>query len=364
MSAENRRSRAAQWLRPALLAQRAYPVSSAPDLIKLDAMENPYAWPRELRDEWLQCLQQVSVNRYPDADGASLKAALREALQVPRDLSMVLGNGSDELIQLLAIAFSGEQRTMLAPDPSFVMYRMVAEALGMRYAGVPLEENFALDIGAMLATIERKRPALIFIAYPNNPTGNLFDEEHIRQILQAAPGLVVLDEAYHPFAAKTFLDEIERYPNLVVLRTLSKAGFAGLRLGVMLASPEWGMEFEKLRLPYNINSLTQATAEFALRHLSVFDTQAATICDAREQLRAALGNLPGLRVYPSAANFLLVRTPAGLGSLYAGLCEQGILVKDLHGMYRATEHCLRISVGTAEENAAVVSALRMLLTAG
>ena len=362
MNSEVRQARIRQWLRPALLAQRAYHVSPAAGLIKLDAMENPYRWPEALIDDWLQCLRQVPVNRYPDTAGVAVKAALREALHAPRDLSLVLGNGSDELIQLLAIAFSGGERTMLAPDPSFVMYRMAAEALGMRYAGVPLGEDFALDLDAMLATIERKKPALIFIAYPNNPTGNLFDQDAVRQIVHAAPGLVVLDEAYHPFAARSFLEEIERYPNLVVLRTLSKMGLAGLRLGVLFASPEWGEQFEKLRLPYNIGSLTQATAEFALRHMSTFDAQAAKICAAREQLRVALSELPGLQVYASAANFLLVRTPAALGNLHAELCEQGVLVKDLHGAHRATRHCLRISVGTGDENAALLRALQNLLS--
>jgi histidinol-phosphate aminotransferase len=363
MSAEERRSRVAQWLRPALLAQHAYPVAPAEGLIKLDAMENPYPWPAALVDDWLQCLRQVPVNRYPDAAGAAVKSALREAWKVPQDLSMVLGNGSDELIQLLAIAFSGPQRTMLAPDPSFVLYRMVAEALDIRYVSVPLADDFALNAEAMLAAIERDEPALVFIAYPNNPTGNLFDAAAIREIVRAAPGVVVLDEAYYPFAGKSFLAETTNYPNLIVMRTLSKMGFAGLRLGVLLAHPEWGAEFEKLRLPYNINSLTQVTVEFALRHRQTFDEQAAAIRDAREQLRTALGDLPGLRVYASAANFLLVRTPAALGDLHAGLREQGVLVKDLHGMYPTTQHCLRISVGTAQENAALVQALTTLLPA-
>ena len=363
MNAEDRRSRVAQWLRPALLAQHAYPVTPAEGLIKLDAMENPYPWPAALIDEWLQCLRQVPVNRYPDAACAAVKNALRAAWNVPHELSMILGNGSDELIQLLAIAFSGAQRTMLAPDPSFVLYRMAAEALDMHYVSVPLADDFALDVEAMLAAIERRKPALVFVAYPNNPTGNLFDEADIREIVQAAPGLVVLDEAYYPFAGKSFLEEIDNYPNLVVLRTLSKMGFAGLRLGVLLAHPEWGSEFEKLRLPYNISSLTQTTVEFALCHLRVFDEQAAAIRDAREQLRAALGELPGLQVYASAANFLLVRTPPALGDLHAGLREQGVLVKNLHGMYRTTPNCLRISVGTADENAALVTAIHNLLSA-
>ncbi len=364
MTSAQRQTRVAQWLRPALLAQTAYPVAPAQGLIKLDAMENPYRWPPGMIDEWLQCLREVPVNRYPDPGGVAVKAALREAWQVPADLSMVLGNGSDELIQLLAIAFSGLERTMLAPEPSFVMYRMVAEALGMRFAAVPLDDDFALDLDAMLASIERKNPALIFIAYPNNPTGNLFDEASIRQIVRAAPGVVVLDEAYHPFARKSFLPEIAEYPNLIVLRTLSKMGFAGLRLGVLIAGAEWGVEFEKLRLPYNINSLSQATAAFALRHLPVFDEQAAEIRAARERLRDELSALPGLRVYASAANFLLVRTPAELGNLHGGLREQGVLVKDLHGAHRATEHCLRISVGTADENAALLHAMRTLLAVG
>ncbi len=361
MTDDERRSRIAHWLPAALLARRAYQVQPAAGMVKLDAMENPYPWPAALMDEWLACLGQVSVNRYPDAAAVALKLALREALHVPQNVSMVLGNGSDELIQLLAIAFAGRQRAVVAPQPSFVLYRMAAEALGMRYVGVPLGEDFALDGGAVLEAIERDAPALVFIAYPNNPTGNLFDAAQIRAIIRAAPGLVVLDEAYHAFAARSFLDEVADHPNLVVLRTLSKIGFAGLRLGVLLAHPDWSGEFEKLRLPYNINSLTQASAAFALRHMTAFDEQADRICTAREQLRAALEKLPGLRVYPSAANFLLVRTPPSLGNLHGALRERGVLVKDLHGASPTTEHCLRISVGTAAENAALVRALATLL---
>lgn len=360
---EQRRALVSQWLRPAVLAQQAYPVAPADGLIKLDAMENPYRWPPEMIDDWLQCLREVPVNRYPDAAGVAVKNALREVWQAPPELSMVLGNGSDELIQLLAIAFSGNDRTMLAPDPSFVMYRMAADALGMRYVAVPLDEGFALDPDAMLASIARRNPALIFLAYPNNPTGNLFDPAAIRAILRAAPGLVVLDEAYHPFAGQSFLGEIAQYPNLVVLRTLSKMGFAGLRLGALFASPEWGREFEKLRLPYNINSLSQVTAAFALRHMPVFEEQAAKIRAAREQLRETLTALPGLRVYASAANFLLVRTPASLGDLHEALRGKGVLVKNLHGAYRATDRCLRISIGTDEENAALVHAMQELWSA-
>ncbi len=355
---DDSRARIARWLAPAVLEREAYRVGEAGGLIKLDAMENPYPWPEPLRALLAERLREVAINRYPDAAAGELKGRLAAALDVPAGLELVLGNGSDELIQLLAMAFAGPGRVLLSPEPGFSMYPLVAGALGMRYAGVALRPDFSLDREAMLAAIAREQPALVFIAYPNNPTGNLFDVEAVHAVIEAAPGLVVVDEAYFPFAGASFAAAIARYPNLVVLRTLSKMGFAGLRLGLMLAAPAWAREFEKLRLPYNVNSLTQATLNLALEHLEVFAAQSRSLIDARESLAGELAALDGLEVFPSAANFLLVRCAARLGDVGAALRERGVLVKDVGAAHPLTARCVRITIGTPEENRALLAALR------
>ncbi len=351
--------RIARWIRPAVRALSAYHVPPASGLIKLDAMENPYPWPTELQREWLAQMPSVALNRYPDPQSTALKSQLRAVMAVPEAMPMVLGNGSDELIQLIAMAVSGPDRVMLAPEPTFVMYRMIAEFTGMRFVGVPLQEDFDLDRNAMLAAIDQHQPAVVFLAYPNNPTGNLFDRGTIDLIISRSPGLVVVDEAYHAFAGTTYMDQIGRQDNLVVMRTLSKMGLAGLRLGLMAGPASWMEEFEKIRLPYNINSLTQMSAEFALRHSAVFDEQTSEIRAQRGTLFDALKAMPGVRPFPSHANFILFRVPSGRGvAVFDGLKRRGILIKNLHRDGSPLADCLRVTVGTPAENQQFLAALR------
>ncbi len=254
-------------IRPEVRALSAYHVPDPGRLVKLDAMENPYPWPGELEPLWHEALRGVEVNRYPDPGAGRLKARLRQAMGVPEAAEMLLGNGSDEVIQILLTAVAGPGRTVLAPEPTFVMYRQVALTLGLRFVGVPLRApDFGLDGEAMLAAVAAHDPAVVFLAYPNNPTGNLFDAEAVRAVLDASRGLVVVDEAYTPFAQESFLGEVLRHPRLLVLRTVSKMGLAGLRLGWLAGAPAWVRELEKVRLPYNINVLTQRSAELALDH--------------------------------------------------------------------------------------------------
>ncbi len=349
----------AELIRPEIRALSAYHVPDAQGLIKLDAMENPYGWPAELIDAWLARLRNVPLNRYPDPGAAQLKARLRATMTIPDGAGLILGNGSDELIQLLILALAGPGRTVLAPSPSFVMYRLIAAFVGLRYVAVPLREHdFGLDMDLMLEAIERERPALIFLAYPNNPTGNRFPAADIRRVLQAAPGLVVVDEAYFPFADHSFLPELLQYDHLLLLRTLSKLGLAGLRLGLLTGALCWLDEFEKLRLPYNINVLTQVSAEFALAHQTVLDEQAGRIRADREWLLATLRALPGITAFPSEANFILFRTPAGQADrLFESLRDRRILVKNLHPAGGLLCDCLRVTVGTAVENQAFIAAL-------
>ena len=352
--------RVAEWVRPEIRALSAYHVPDASGLIKLDAMENPYAWPDGLRTEWAELTRTLDVNRYPHPQAPALKEQLRVAMGVPEGAELLLGNGSDEIIQMIALALAGPDRTVLTVEPGFVMYRMIAVFAGMRYCGVPLRpDDFALDLPALLEAIARHRPAVVFIAQPNNPTGNRFDETALVEVIQAAPGLVVIDEAYAPFTDATLLPRVGEWPNLAVMRTVSKMGLAGLRLGYLAGPAAWLSEFDKVRLPYNINVLTQRAAELALRHKAVLDAQTAAIREERGRLHAALAAIDGVTPFPSEANFILLRVPAGRAkAIFDGLRARRILVKNLDGAHPLLADCLRVTVGTPDENAAFVAALR------
>jgi histidinol-phosphate aminotransferase len=244
------------------------------------------------------------------------------------------------------------------PGPTFVMYAMNATLSGMKAVPVPLREDFTFDCGAFLAQISAHRPALIYIAYPNNPTGVLYPEEDVLAVLRSAEGLVVLDEAYHVFARKTFMPRLAEFPNLVVLRTVSKLGLAGIRLGYLAGRPQWIAQFNKVRQAYNVNVLTQAAALFALERLDVFEEQAERIRAERGSLGVALAALPGVTVYPSEANFFLVRVPDA-DRAHEALRRQGVLVRNLNGP--GLRNCLRITVGTPEENRILMTAMREAL---
>ena len=310
-----------------------------------------------MRGRLADLVARAEINRYPDAGAGRLKGALREALGVPSVADLILGNGSDEIIQMLMLAAARPGAVVLGVEPSFVMFRLIAAFCGLRYVGVPLAADFALDAERTLAAIEEHQPALVFIAYPNNPTGNLFDRAAIERVLDAAPGLVVLDEAYHAFAGASWRPELERRPNLLVMRTLSKSGLAGLRLGLIAGRVEWLSHVEKVRLPYNVNVLTQLVAEEVLRHRSLLDDQAAAIRTERARLHDELGRIPGTTPFPSDANFILFRTGAA-DSTFDGLKQRGVLVRNLHRSHPLLEGCLRVTVGTRDENDRFLAALR------
>ncbi len=351
------------WVRSEIRELSAYHVPDPGELIKLDAMENPYRWPSDMVEEWISVLRDVPVNRYPDPAASGVVKALREALAIPESAAVLLGNGSDELIQMIAMAVSGADRIVLAPEPGFVMYRMIGLFTGMRYRGVPLNpDDFSLDMPAMREAIEREQPAVLFIAYPNNPTGNLWSEEDIRELIELTPGLVVIDEAYAPFAEATLMDMVNEYPNVLVMRTVSKMGLAGLRLGLLVGAPAWIEELDKVRLPYNINVLTQASAEFALKHREVFDAQTAQIREQREVVTEALQKISSLQTYPSKANFLLMRAPEGCANeIFENLKREGILIKNLSAADGMLTDCLRVTIGTPEENRVLIEALNRVI---
>lgn len=355
--------RVKRWLRASVLDSPPYRVADAAGLIKLDAMENPYPWPETLREAWLEELRHIALNRYPDPDPAGLKQRLRAVFSIPDGLEILLGNGSDEIIQILALAVAAPGVSMLSPDPSFVMYRVIAGIAGLDYTGVPLGRvDFSLDEDAMLSAVQRRKPALVFVSWPNNPTGNLFDPEVIESIVRAAPGIVVIDEAYHAFAGASLMSLLERYDHVLIMRTLSKLGLAGLRLGFLVGRDFWLRELEKLRLPYNVGVLTQASVSFVLDHIDVLREQTQHLCRDRERLFQRLSVLPGITVWPSAANFLLFKTdPPRAAEVHAELRARGVLIKSLNGVHPLLAGCLRVTVGSGQENQAFVDALTAVL---
>jgi len=349
-----------QIIRDEVRAMAAYHVPDSHGYVKLDAMENPYGLPSALAAEVGQLAAEAALNRYPDPSAAALKARLREVMGVPEGIDILVGNGSDEIILMLALAANRPGAALLAPEPSFVLFRMVAGFVGLRYVGVPLAPDFGLDLAAMERAIREQRPALVFLAYPNNPTGNLFDAAAIARIVELTPGLVVVDEAYHAFAGETFLPQLARYPNLLVMRTLSKLGLAGLRLGLLAGPEEWLRELDKVRLPYNVNVLTQAIARRVLEHADVLEAQAASIRAERGRLYSCLSAIPGVQAFPSRANFVLFRVPQ-TDAVFAALKARGILIKNLNGSHPMLSGCLRVTVGTPRENDRFVEALEASL---
>jgi len=351
-----------QWIRADVRRLAAYHVPDAGDYIKLDAMENPFSWPSSLLDEWLSVLRETPINRYPDPQAKQLTQVLRQDMAVPEQFDIVLGNGSDELIQLIITAVAEPGRVVMAPGPTFVMYKLIAELMGMDYQSVALNDNFDLDEEVMLAAIEKHQPAVIFLAYPNNPTGNVFSAASMHKILAASPGIVVVDEAYHAFSDKSFLDQLGNYDNLLILRTVSKMGLAGLRLGLLIGAPSWLDQINKVRLPYNINSLTQVTATIALQHSEVFKQQTTEICAQRTALYTALEKMGGVQTFPTQANFILFRLLAGKATeVFEALKSDGILIKNLHGSVPALDDCLRVTVGTESQNQAFLDAMTSIM---
>ena len=352
----------ADLVRPEILALSAYHVAEAEGMVKLDAMENPYRLPADLQEEVTRAVESAALNRYPDPGATRLKARLREVWEVPPGTELLLGNGSDEIIQMLIMAAARPGATVLGLEPSFVMFRMIATFCGARFVGVPLREDFTLDTDQVLASIERHQPALVFIAFPNNPTGNLFEPVALQRIIRSAPGLVVIDEAYHAFAERSFMPHLGTWPNLLVMRTLSKLGLAGLRLGAVAGAHSWLQHVDKIRLPYNVSVLTQIVAERVLDHHDVLVRQAAAIRAERTRLMVELKRIPAVQPYPSDANFILFRA-AGAQHVFDGLKRYGVLIKNLHGSHPALADCLRVTVGTPDENTRFLDALKQSVNA-
>ena len=345
----------------------AYAVQDSTGMVKLDAMENPHRLPPELQADLGRRLGSLALNRYPGSRVNDLRQALAEYAQVPPGFELMLGNGSDELISLLAMACDLPGAAILAPVPGFVMYAMSAQLQGLKFIGVPLTADFELDLPAMLAAIAQDKPAITYLAYPNNPTANLWDDAAVEAIVEAVGqqgGLVVMDEAYQPFASKSYMQRLAGHRHVLLMRTLSKFGLAGVRLGYMVGPQALIDQIDKVRPPYNISVLNCECALFALEHRAEFAQQASALVQAREQLIADLALLPGVQPFKSDANMVLVRL-AGDGeraaSVFDGMKSRGVLVKNVSKMHALLTNCLRLTVGTTDENRQMLQALQQSL---
>lgn len=349
-----------QLIRQDVQSMHAYAIQDSVGMVKLDAMENPHRLPAALQAHLGQRLGALALNRYPDGRVNDLRQALADYARMPEGFDIMLGNGSDELISLLAMACDVEGGSILAPLPGFVMYGMSAQLQGLKFIGVPLTADFELDEAAMLAAIAEHRPSIIYLAYPNNPTANLWDDAVIEKIIAAAPGLVVMDEAYQPFSSKSYIDRITRHGHVLLMRTLSKFGLAGVRIGYMMGPKALIAEIDKVRPPYNISVLNYECALFALEHREVFAGQAAALVAQRTMLLDALAAMKGVKAWKSDANMILVRVPDA-AKTFEGMKSRHVLVKNVSKMHPLLANCLRLTVGTADENTQMLAALEKSL---
>ena len=347
-------------IRQDVQSMHAYAIQPSAGLIKLDAMENPFRLPPELQRELGERLGRVAINRYPAQCVADVAAALSRHVDLPAACKLIVGNGSDELIDILSVACDVQGATVLAPLPGFVMYEMSARLRGLKFVGVPLTAEFELDADAMLAAILQHRPAITYIAYPNNPTANLFSDAVIDRIVAAVgaqQGLVVFDEAYQPFSSRSWLQRMAAHEHVLVLRTLSKFGLAGVRLGYLCGHAALIDEIDKVRPPYNVSALNAEAALFALEYADEYARQATLLKAERSRLLAALAEMPAVRAFPSDANMVLVRVPDAKRA-FEGMKTRGVLVKHIAGLHPLLANCLRLTVGTPQENDTMILALK------
>lgn len=327
---------------------RAYNVKEVPCRVKLDANESPYGF--EITDE---ILKSIKTNRYPDPDTKTLKKIISKNLRLNPE-NILFGNGSDELIYYLITVFGGP---VLYPVPTFSMYGIISQALGEKTIEIPLDNDFDLNMEKILTVIKKQKPKLIFLSSPNNPTGNCFSADRILKIVEST-SLVVIDEAYQPFSSeKGFLPMLSDYKNLVILRTLSKIGFAGLRVGFLIADSEIINEVNKVRLPFNLNSFSQAVAATLIKNPNTIKLHIGLITSERERLLNELWKIRGIKPYPSEANFILFKVKNS-DKIYYRLLKEGVLVRNMKGVVNGY---LRVTVGTKKENNIFIKALKEVM---
>lgn len=327
---------------------KAYHVENIDCAVKLHANENPFPPPEELLTACEGELSGFKLNRYPDPACQSLRQTLAKRLQVSAD-NLVVGNGSDEIIQILMQIFCDAGDKVAFPDPTFAMYSIIAEGMGLQPVAYPLDERWDFQADAFMEMVEKQNPKILFFSFPNNPTGNCFSQPEIKKVIERFRGIVVADEAYYDFSKKTFIHDLRTHNNLVILRSLSKIGLAGLRVGYGIADPYIIEQINKIRLPYNSNTISQAISEKVLSNFSSIQKQIDWIIQERERLVNALANIKSLTVYPSNSNFILFRVDRQPAALFKKLMEKGILIRDLNSHPRL-KGCMRVTIGSREEN--------------
>lgn len=338
-----------------IFEQSGYVAPEQTGAIKMDANENPFTLQEPLKKKLLEEMGRVSLNRYPEAGALKLRERFAQYYGVDKDMVM-LGNGSDELIQVLCLALKGKVNGVLTPVPTFVMYKIIGVNTGNKVVEVPLDKNFDLDIDAITSKITPTFPALVFLSYPNSPTGNFFNPDKIETIIKKSPGVVILDEAYADFSGKTLFPLLKKYDNLIFLKTLSKLGMASLRLGFLIGNKDIVVQLDKVRLPYNVNCLSQTAANFFLDYREEFAKQVAEIVKRREELYLGMKEIEGITPYPSQANFIFFSCAFDSNRIYTKLAKAGIIVKNMNtGL---TRNCMRVTVGKLKENEAFLKALK------
>ncbi|KGK87092.1 histidinol-phosphate aminotransferase [Desulfosporosinus sp. HMP52] len=342
------------YVRPAVRELVPYETKYLPDCIKLDANENPFPWPAKMREALLS--EKFDFNRYPDGMGQELKTRIAQYTSTPPE-SVMIGNGSDELIQMILLTFGGAGKSLIIHPPTFGMYQIYARLTETAVVPVPLLNGLDLDTEQMLKAAEAPGAQVIIVCNPNNPTGSLFPREEILKLVKESGKIVVVDEAYAEFSEQTLISEIENYPNLVIMRTFSKAfGMAGLRLGYLLGQPKTIALIEKVRPPFNVNLFSQRAGILALDYLREYKLQIQQIKEETKKLYEALVQLTGLTVYPTQANFILFK-PADPDRWATDLLKRGFLIRNM-GSLPILGKCLRISAGLPEENERFIQAVR------
>jgi len=337
-----------------------YQVENFDCRIKLHANESPFPPPIEIASLLKECADDLQINRYPDPDCNKLKSAISKRLGVPAT-NLVVGNGSDELIQFILQVFCEPGDTITFPDPTFAMYAIIAQGMGLNSEGYPLDEKWDFEAKPFLEFLEKHKSKVAFFSFPNNPTGNCFSSKAIKSVIENFNGIVVVDEAYYDFSAKTFISETPKNNNLIILKSLSKIGMAGLRVGYGIADPEIIDEFNKVRLPYNSNSISQILSEKLLSDFPSIQKQIDAIKGERERMLKRLSEIEAITAYPSDSNFILFRTQNDSKKLFRQLADKGILIRNLAGHPRLAK-CLRVTVGKKEDNDQFLEQVRNLAT--
>lgn len=339
---------------------KPYEVKDFPVRIKLDANESTYSLPEEFQERLLYEIKDIAFNRYPDPHAMKLKEVISKELGIEMD-ELLIGNGSDELIQSVIIAFGESKAKVLFPIPTFAMYEILSKALGKIPIKVPLNDEWDLDLDMITKFLKEEYPKITFLSFPNNPTGNCFSIDKVLEIIDLSKGIVVLDEAYYDFSKKTFIHYLKDLKNLIILRSLSKIGLAGLRVGIMIANRELIEQLIKVQLPYNVNIISQVISGFILRHKEIINHQIQLTIKEREKLFVSMKKLEGIIPFPTDSNFILFKEKRDASYIWRSFLEHGILIKNLDSMERL-KNCLRVTIGKEQENREFLKVLKRSLT--